>query len=65
MGANDSAPMPAAEVAAMAAGLDAAFAAIETAGEGADNGAAIVDPSDGRVSAFVRPAPSASHSQII
>ncbi len=35
----------------MAAGMDAAFAAAATAAEGTDNGAAIVDPRDGRVSA--------------
>ena len=41
--------MPAAEAAAMASGMDAAYAAAATVGEGADNGAAIVDPRDGRV----------------
>ena len=39
-------PMPAAEVAAMKAGMDFAFAAAAAAG--ADNGAAIVDPRDGQ-----------------
>ena len=45
-----SVPLPTAEVAAMAAGLDAAFAAATAAG--VDNGAAIVDPRDGKARSF-------------
>ena len=41
-----STPVPAVEVAAMVAGMDAAFAAAAAAG--ADNGVAIVDPRNGQ-----------------
>ena len=62
-GADDALPMSAAESAAMAAGMDAAFAAAANCGDddGAENGAAIVDPRDGRVGGPSRPPPSCHH----
>ena len=47
----------------MAAGINAACDAAVSAGEGAENGAAIVNPRDGRVSEWSRPATSAKQNE--